>query len=95
MCAIPTCSGCCNYTPVNTAKLMQPTLNLHCIYTFGTLQVHSNMFWVSTALATFACKRKPLTVYLIFEVRYQVCNAWTKVTPTNVECGQGKGNLSC
>ncbi len=37
---------------------MQPTLSLHCMYTFGTLQVHSSSIWVSTALATFACKRK-------------------------------------
>ena len=68
---IPTCSGCCNYTSVNTVKLMQPTLSLHCMYTFGTLQVHSNSIWVSTALAAFACKRKPLTVY--FHVKFFLC----------------------
>ncbi len=38
----------------------------NCTYTFGTLQVHFSSIWVSTALATFACKRKPLTVYLSF-----------------------------
>ncbi len=36
----------------------------HFLYTLDTLQVHSSSIWVSTALATFACKRKPLTVYL-------------------------------
>ncbi len=35
---IPTCSGGCNYTLAKTAKLMQPTFSLHCMYTFGTLQ---------------------------------------------------------
>ncbi len=33
-------------------------------YTFGTLQMHSSTILVSTALATFACKSTPLTVYL-------------------------------
>ena len=35
----------------------------HFLYTLDTLQLHSSSIWVSTALATFACKRKPLTVY--------------------------------
>ena len=32
---------------------------------YNTLHVNSSSVWVSTALATFACKRKPLTVYLL------------------------------
>ncbi len=58
----------CNTQGVNglltTNSLMQPTFSLHCMYTFGTLQVHFSLIWVSTALAMFACKRKPLTVCL-------------------------------
>ncbi len=72
------------------AKLMQPTLSLHCMYTFSTLQVHSNSIWVSTALATFACKRKPLTVYFSHKDRNlrlsaalplggNICSPWIPV----------------
>ncbi len=77
-----TCSGSCDYTPVNTAKLIQPTLSLQCTYTFGTLQVHSSSIWVSTALATFACKRKPLTVYFLYEnackAAYPCTSEWSE-----------------
>ena len=44
------------------------------MYTFGTLQVHSNSIWVSTALATFACKRKSLTVsFFIISHPDEIC----------------------
>ncbi len=41
------------------------------LWTIGALQVHSSSIWVSTAPATFVCKRKPLTVYfLLFLVTF-------------------------
>ena len=47
------------------SPLLQLTFYPHFLYTLDTLQVHSSSIWVSTALATFACKRKPSTVYLL------------------------------
>ena len=44
--------------------IQTPTQDALCMCTFGTLQVHSNTIWVSTALTMFAFKHKPLTVYL-------------------------------
>ncbi len=55
----------CNTWTVTFFGIANDLCNTQYVDTFGTLQVDSNTIWVSTALATFACKRKPLTVYFL------------------------------